>query len=147
LITLSTEVVTSSIYLQNFYSGELQQQSVKQYTQKIKKPPPVPRVDKAGIQAHLLAIVATCDLVCTPALKINLFELNNFQPFCFVERPAVRGFITYLNHTLRDNDIPKKSAIANYINGKMIQLEEITLEIIKVLPTCFQCLLSLTTGK
>lgn len=66
---------------------------------------------------------------CTP---INLFELNVFQPFRFVERPAVRGFITYLNHTLRDNDIPKKSMIANSVNGKVIKLEEITLEIIKV---------------
>ena len=33
----------------------------------MKKPPPVPRIDKAGIQEHLLAIVATCDLVCSPA--------------------------------------------------------------------------------
>jgi hypothetical protein len=63
---------------------------------------------------------------------LTLFELNNFQPFRFVERPAVRGFITYLNHTLRDNDIPKKSAIANSVSEKVLRLEEITLEIIKV---------------
>lgn len=49
-----------------------------------------------------------------------------------MERPAVRGLVTYLNHTIHDNDIPKKSAIANAVNGKVIHLEEITLEIIEV---------------
>lgn len=57
------------------------------------------------------------------------------QPFRFVERPAVRGFITYLNHTLRDDDIPKKSAIANAISAKVIQLEQITLQIIERIPS------------
>ena len=68
-------------------------------------------------------------------MQINIFELDVFQPFRFVERPAVRGFITYLNHTLCDNDIPKKSAIANSVNGKVLRLEEITLEIIEVRQT------------
>lgn len=72
-------------------------------------------------------------------ISLLVFELNVFQPFRFVERPAVRGFITYLNHTLRDNDIPKKSAIANSVNGKVIQLEEMTLEIIKVCPIRLLC--------
>jgi hypothetical protein len=54
-----------------FYTSELQQQSINQYVQKINKPPPVPRVDKAGIQEHLLAIVATCDLVRSPALALE----------------------------------------------------------------------------
>lgn len=44
----------------------------------------------------------------------------------------MRGLVTYLNHTVRDNDIPKKSAIANAVNSKVLHLEEITLEIIKV---------------
>ena len=67
-----------------------------------------------------------------PCILILLLKLNNLQPFRFVERPAVRGFITYLNHTLLDNDIPKKSAMANSVNGKVLQLEESTLDIIKV---------------
>ena len=48
-----------------FLSGELQQQSIEQYAQKLKKPSVVPRVDKAGVMEHLLAIVATADLVCS----------------------------------------------------------------------------------
>lgn len=124
----------------SYYSGELQQQSIKLYTQKVEKPPPVPRVDKQGIQEHLLAIVATCDLVRSFACG-----LNRFPAVSFVERPAVRGFITYLNHTLRDNDIPKKSAIANSVNGKVIQLEEITLEIIEVCIAGFRCSVLLLT--
>ena len=67
------------------------------------------------------------------------------QPFHFVERPAVRSFITYLNHTLGDNDIPKKSAIANSVNGKVIQLEEVTLEIIEVCIAGFRCSVLLLT--
>jgi len=48
-----------SMYLHDFRSSVLQQQSITQYAQKMKKPLPIPRVDKAGIQEHLLAVVAT----------------------------------------------------------------------------------------
>jgi hypothetical protein len=58
--------------------------------------------------------------------------LNSFQPFRFIERPAVRGLITYLNPKLQDTDIPKKSCIAAAVDGKVQQLEKITIEIIEV---------------
>lgn len=53
-------------------SGDLQQQSITQYAQKMKKPPPIPRVDKAGIQEHVLAIVATCDLVRFSCISLEM---------------------------------------------------------------------------
>ena len=49
-----------------------------------------------------------------------------------MEWPAVCGLITYLNHTLCDDDIPKKSAIANAVNAKVTHLEQITLAIIEL---------------
>lgn len=63
--------------------------------------------------------------------------LIHSKPFRHVERPAVRGFITYLNHKVRDDDIPHKSAIAGAINAKVIELEQSTLEIIKVCITLY----------
>jgi len=71
----------------SYYSGELQQQSIKLYTQKVEKPPPVPRVDKQGIQEHLLAIVATCDLVRSFACGLNRF-LNRFPAVSFCWTPS-----------------------------------------------------------
>jgi len=52
-----------------------QQQSIEQHAKKAKKPPPVPRVDKADIKEHMLMIVATCDLVRSSSLLIR-FSLN-----------------------------------------------------------------------
>ena len=49
-----------------------------------------------------------------------------------MERPTVRGFIAYLNHSLRDNDIPKKSVLAGVVDAKVVYLEELTLELIDV---------------
>ncbi|KIL54867.1 hypothetical protein M378DRAFT_182392 [Amanita muscaria Koide BX008] len=98
--------------------GSQKQQSIGNYVQKTAKPPPIPPVMKAGIQEHLLAIIATCDL-----------------PFRFVERPAVCDFITYLNYKLQDNDIPKKSCIAAAVNTKVALLENLTLDIIDVYST------------
>ncbi len=54
------------------------------------------------------------------------------EPFRFVERPAIRGFITYLNPKVRDSDIPKKSCIAASVNAKVASLEEQTFNIIDV---------------
>jgi len=58
--------------------------------------------------------------------------LIHLQPFWHIERPAVRSFITYLNHKVQDDDIPHKSAIAGAINAKVIELKQLMLEIIKV---------------
>ncbi len=81
----------------------------------------------------MLAIVATCDLV--RILNFLFQPADDFlQPFRFIERPAVRGFITYLNPKLQDTDVPKKSCIAEAVDAKVAQLEEITLEIVEV---CF----------
>ena len=90
-------------------------------------------MDKAGIKEHILVIIATCNLVRSSRFLPDML-LMFLQPFCFVEHPAVHGFITYLNHTLCDDDIPKKSAIANAISAKVIQLEQITLQIIERIP-------------
>ena len=54
------------------------------------------------------------------------------QPFRFVERPAICGFITYLNPKVQDNDIPKKSCIAASVSAKVASLEEQTFNIIDV---------------
>jgi hypothetical protein len=66
------------------------------------------------------------------------FANESFQPFRFVERPAVRGFITYLNHKLRDDDIPHKSGIASAVDGRVFQLEELTVAIVNVRPPICQ---------
>ena len=63
-------------------------------------------------------------------LSFNL--LNSFQPFRFIERPAVRGLITYLNPKLQDTDIPKKLCIVAAVDGKVHHLEKVTIEIIEV---------------
>lgn len=44
----------------------------------------------------------------------------------------MRGFISYLNAKIQDNDIPKKSCIAGSVNAKVVHLETITLDIIEV---------------
>ena len=41
----------------------------------------------------------------------------------------------YLNHKIQDDDIPHKSSIAGAVNAKVIQLEELTLDIVKVFIT------------
>ena len=82
----------------------------------------------------MLAIIATCDLV-------SLHFINHFnhikillylQSFRFVERPAVRRFILYLNRQLMDNDIPHKSTMAESVNKKVVIVEDITRKLIKV---------------
>ena len=44
----------------------------------------------------------------------------------------MRGLITYLNHKVRDEDIPHKTCIADAVNEKVLMLEEITLGIVDV---------------
>ena len=76
-----------------------------------------------------------------------MFANKSFQPFRFVERPAVRDFITFLNHKLQDDDIPHKSSIANTVNGKVLQLEELTLDLVKVCSSCIKLCQSLLTNQ
>lgn len=77
--------------------------------------PRAPSVTKEGIKEHLLAIIATCDVL-----------------FWFCERPAVRGFVQYLNGKVKETDIPKKSAMAESVAARVEGLEEITKDLIKV---------------
>ena len=48
------------------------------------------------------------------------------------ERPAVRGFITYLNPKLRDDNIPRKSSMAAAVNDKVAKLKDATIKLIDV---------------
>jgi hypothetical protein len=45
-------------------ASQFTQQSITLFAQPTKKPTAAIPVTKAGIQEHVLAIVATCDLVC-----------------------------------------------------------------------------------
>lgn len=103
--------------------GKLTQQSINAFT--VKKPVNLP-VTKQGIQEHMLAIIATCDLVSN--CFINHFNHTNivlyFKSFRFVERPAVRRFILYLNRQLMDHDIPHKTTMADSVNKKVIVVED-----------------------
>jgi hypothetical protein len=134
-------IVRAFITHSGFFSSaesQLVQQSIAKYGQKITKPSPIPPITKNGIQEHLLAIITTCDLVShflrTEFMFANLNK--KFQPFRFVERPAVRDFITFLNHKVQDDDIPRKSSIANAVKGKVLQLEELTLAVVEVRISC-----------
>jgi hypothetical protein len=49
-----------------------------------------------------------------------------------VERPAVRGLISYLNPKATDEQIPKKTCMADTVNTKVEKLDDITIELIKV---------------
>ncbi len=112
-------------------ASQLMQQSIKVYPHTIPKLTATIPVTKAGIQEHVLAIIATCDLVSN--LKSLFSPADDFlQPFRFIERPAVRGLIKYLNPKLQDTDIPKKLCIATSVDAKILQLEKITLDIVKV---------------
>ena len=66
-----------------------------------------------------------------------------YQSFRFVERPAVRGFISYLNPKVGDENIPKKSCIADAVNTKVEKLDELTVELIAV---CVEISCSLWTN-
>jgi hypothetical protein len=55
-----------------------------------------------------------------------------WQSFRFVERPAVRGLISYLNPKVEEESIPKKTCMADTVNTKVEKLENITIELIKV---------------
>lgn len=123
-----TEDLSIPIYADHFCRGS-QQQLITSFTQKTPKLPPV---TKAGIHEHMLAIVTTCDLVSAPYFLGLALLITVGQPFRFVERPAVRGLITYLNSKVRDEDIPRKSSIASAIETKTKQLEKVTMEIIDV---------------
>jgi hypothetical protein len=61
-----------------------------------------------------------------------LFLLISFQSFRFVERPAFRGFISYLNPKIGDELIPKKSCMADAVYTRVEQLEDLTIELIGV---------------
>ena len=47
------------------------------------------------------------------------------QLFRFVERPAVRGFISYLNPKVEDGAIPKKTCMVDTVNTKVEKLDNI----------------------
>lgn len=49
-----------------------------------------------------------------------------------MERPAVRGLISYLNPKVADEHIPKKTCMADRVNTKVEKLDDITIELIKV---------------
>ena len=55
-----------------------------------------------------------------------------WQSFRFVERPAVRGFISYLNPKVEDEAIPKKMCMAETVNTKVEKLDNVTIDMIKV---------------
>ncbi len=111
--------------------GQLTQQSIDAFT--VKKPVNLP-VTKQGIQEHMLAIIATCDLVSFCFINhFNYIKILPYtQSFRFVERPAVRRFILYLNRKLTDGDIPHKSTMAESVNKKVVIVEETTRKLIKV---------------
>ena len=94
-----------------------------------------PPVTKSGIQEHLLAIITTCDLV---SLRLSSYRdyLWTFSAVPIRRTSCHSGFITYINHKLRDDDILHKSSLAGAVNEKVIQLEEQTLSIVKVRYSC-----------
>ena len=49
-----------------------------------------------------------------------------------MERPAVRGFISYLNPKVEDEAILKKTCMADTVNTKVEKLDNITIELIEV---------------
>ena len=49
-----------------------------------------------------------------------------------MERPAVRGFISYLNPKVEDEAIPKKTCMADMVMTKVEKLDSLTIELIKV---------------
>jgi hypothetical protein len=59
-----------------------------------------------------------------------------------VERPAVRGFISYLIPKVEDETIPKKTCMADTVNAKVEKLDNMTIELVKVrISFYFHCLL------
>ena len=112
-------------------ASQLTQQSIKIYARQIAKLTATIPVTKAGIQEHVLAIVAMCDLVSNLEFLISSTD-DSLQPFQFIERPAVRGLIKYLNPKLQDTDIPKKLCITASVDTKVLQLEKITVDIVEV---------------
>ena len=87
---------------------------------------------KEGIKEHLLAIITTCDLVHIFIFWFVCHSYLFFQSFRFVERQAVRGFISYLNPKIGDELIPKKLCMADAVNTRVEQLEDFTIELIGV---------------
>jgi hypothetical protein len=68
---------------------------------------------------------------CLPS-HYSALLITIFQPFRFVERPAFRGFVSYVNPKITDTDIPRKTAIASAIDTKVACLENTTINIINV---------------
>jgi hypothetical protein len=54
------------------------------------------------------------------------------QPFRFVERASLQRLVLYLNPGLGNNDIPKKSVMANAVMEKVEKLDAIDRELIAV---------------
>ena len=61
-----------------------------------------------------------------------LFLVLSFQSFCFVERPAFQGFISYLNPKIGDELILKKLCMANTVNTRVGHLEDLKIELNEV---------------
>jgi len=115
-------------------TAKFKQQSIIGYTQKTKQLIPVM---KEGIKEHFLAIITTCDLVSILLIHFEsrpctVSDCNIWQSFCFVERPAVQGFISYLNPKVEDEVIPKKTCMADAVNTKVEKLDNIRIDLIKV---------------
>ena len=104
------------------------------YAQKTAKQIPVTK-EGIMIKEHFLAIITTCDLVSNIRLVYSRATITNWifwQSFRFVERPAVRGLISYLNPKIEDEAIPKKTCMADTVNTNVEKLDNITIELIKV---------------
>ncbi|KAM6502733.1 hypothetical protein JOM56_002710 [Amanita muscaria] len=78
----------------------------------VKQKSPLP-VTKAGLTEYLLELI----------VDVNL-------PFQFVDSPAFRRMVCYLNPKLTDKDIPKKACMANAVDEKIAKLDGIDLELI-----------------
>jgi hypothetical protein len=59
-------------------------------------------------------------------------SLTLFQAFRFVERPAVRGLISYLNPQVDEGLIPKKTCMADAVMTRVERLEDLTIDLVKV---------------
>ncbi|KAJ3503385.1 hypothetical protein NMY22_g18264 [Coprinellus aureogranulatus] len=74
-------------------------------------------VTKAGILEHIIALIVTCHLA-----------------FRFCEAPAFRRLIFYLNPSIKDSDIPKKTCVSEAVAKKVARLNGLTKDLIETIP-------------
>ncbi|PPR06396.1 hypothetical protein CVT24_002491 [Panaeolus cyanescens] len=87
------------------------QKSIQGFTVKYVAPPPL---SKTLIKELLLELMADADL-----------PLKSFR---FCERPSLRHFVLALNPKLKDNDIPKKTTMADAVKAKIERLDKLDVE-------------------